>query len=321
MPKRILVIFIAIIFTSNITFGQQNPQFSQYIFNQIYFNPAVTSLETSPKIQFLHRSQYLGYVSNFDKGGTLSTESLSFQLPLLKLNSGVGVVIVNDQAGLQKNQQLKFTYSKNFKLRAGVLSTGVYAGMYNKSFDNSFRPREGNDPLLPGDGFSQIKPDLGIGAYFTAKSYFAGLSINNITSPKFDYGLINGKSVINRNLNVIAGLNLPINKNIELKPSIILRSDLQSYTLEGGILANIGTKYWLGASYRRQDAAIIMAGVNLLKENALRLGVAYDIVTGLSNVKSASSAEIMASYVIGASSKAQKIITKLPIIRTPRYRH
>lgn len=322
MPNRILVLFFVIILFTKNTFGQQNPQFSQYLFNQIYFNPAVTGFDEAPRVQLIHRSQYLGYESNFDKGGTLNTQSLTFQLPLIKSNSGVGIVIINDQAGLQKNQQVRFTYSKNFKLRQGIFSVGASAGMYNKSFDNNFRPRENSDPLIPSEGINQMRPDLGLGVYYTAKSYFGGISLNNINNPKFDFGTAEGKSIINRNVSVLAGLNISINKNIELKPSFLLRTDLQTYTMEGGIIANIGTKYWLGASYRRQDAAILMAGVNLMKDNNLRLGMAYDIVTGFSKVKSASSFEIMASYLLGGgSSKTKKMLIKNPIIRTPRFRH
>jgi type IX secretion system PorP/SprF family membrane protein len=321
MPNRILVLFIVITFNSKLTFGQQNPQFSQYIFNQIYYNPAVTGIGNTPKVQLFHRSQYIGYESTFDNGGSLTTQSLSFQMPLLKSNSGVGVVIVNDQAGIQKNQQFRLTYAKNFKYKQGVISIGGSAGMYNNSFGSGFRPRETNDPLIPAEGFSQIKPDFGIGVYYTAKSYFGGLSLNNLNNPKFDYGATNGKSEINRNLTLIAGLNLPVNKNLEIVPSILVRSDFQTNTYEGSILAKIGSSYWIGGSYRHQDAAIIMAGINLLKDKNLQLGMAYDLVTGLQKVKAASSVEIMASYAIGGGSKTIKPPFKSPIIRTPRYRH
>jgi type IX secretion system PorP/SprF family membrane protein len=319
MPNRILVIIVSFILFSKYSFGQQNPQFSQYIFNQIYYNPAVTGNELAPKITLLHRSQYIGYVSNFDNGGTLTTQSLAFQLPLTKLNSGVGIVIVNDQAGLQKNQQVKLSYSKNFKLKQGVFSVGVSGGIINKSFAEGFRPRESGDAQIPGGGISQFKPDLGLGVYYSTKSIFAGLSLNNITNPTFDYGTTNGKNIINRNAVALVGLIVPISSTIELKPSILVRTDLQTYTAEGGLMANVG-KYWLGASYRKQDAAIIMAGLNLMKQNALKLGFAYDLVTSNTKAKSSSSIEILASYVLGGA-KPPKIQTKVPIIRTPRYRH
>jgi type IX secretion system PorP/SprF family membrane protein len=322
MPNRILTLIFVICLLPKVIFGQQDPQLSQYFFNQLYLNPSVASVEAAPKVQLLHRSQYIGYSSNFDKGGTINTQLLSFQMPLSKSNSGVGLVIINDQAGLEKNQQVKLSYAKNFKTQGGVLSLGASAGFYNKSFDNSFRPREDGDPNIPSEGFSQLKPDFGIGVYYNAKSYFGGLSIDHITNPKFDFGATNGKSIINRTVNGIIGFVVPVSPSIELKPNILLRTDLQTYSIEGGLIANVGTKYWVGANYRRQDAAVILAGVNLMKDNSLRLGAAYDLVLVEKNIKSASSIEFMLSYVIGnKTAKSPKIPQKQPIIRTPRYRH
>ena len=322
MPNRILSFIFFICLLPKVIFGQQDPQLSQYFFNQLYLNPSVASVEVAPKVQLLHRSQYIGYTSNFDKGGTINTQLLSFQMPLSKSNSGIGLVIINDQAGLEKNQQVKLSFAKNFKTQGGLFSVGVSTGFYNKSFNNNFRQREGDDPNIPNEGYSQLKPDFGIGMYYSAKSYFGGLSIDHLANPKFDFGASNGKSVINRTVNGILGFVVPVSNKIELKPNILFRTDLQTYSIEGGVLANLGSKYWVGANYRRQDAAVILAGVNLMKDNSLKLGAAYDLVLIEKNIKSASSIEFMLSYVIGnKTEKAQKIPPKQPIIRTPRYRH
>lgn len=321
MPKSVLTILL-LISVARISFGQQDPQFSQYYFNQQYYNPAEVNSENAPTIQAIYRSQYVGYASNFDNGGTLNSQLVSLQMPVSKLKGGIGIVILNDQAGLQKNQQLRFSYAKNLKVSTGTLSLGISAGFYNKSFNNNFRPRETNDPNIPTDGYSQFKPDFGIGIKYTNRYYFGGISINHLNNPKFDFGAANGQNIINRTINGIIGLNLPINSKIEIVPNLLFRSDLQTYNIEGGLLANIGSKYWLGANYRNQDAAIVVAGVSLLKENSLKLGFSYDFVTQNQYIKSASSFEIMARYVLtGKSVKTEKIPMKNPIIRTPRYRH
>jgi type IX secretion system PorP/SprF family membrane protein len=320
MPFKILFIYFLIIYSPTLILGQQDPQFSQFIFNQLFYNPSISSTENNPKVQLIHRSQYIGYQSNFDKGGTLNTQLLSFQMPLAKLNSGIGLVIINDQAGLEKNQQVRFSYAKNFKLNAGMLSLGASAGFFNKSFLNNFRPREGGDPNIPTEGFSQLRPDFGIGINFDSKYYFAGIGINHINNPSFDFGASNGKSIINRTISGIVGFVIPVSSKIEIKPNLLLKSDLQTTSIEGGLLANIGSKYWFGANYRKQDAAIVLAGVNLLKDNSLKLGLSYDFVTSEKYIKSASSFEMLASYSIGKSSKKPKTPPKRPIIRTPRYR-
>ncbi len=322
MLNRNLIFILFSILFPKFLFGQQDPQFSQYFFNQLFTNPAVSSSESTPKVLLIQRSQYTGYQSNFDNGGTLNTQLLSFQMPLLKSNSGIGIVVINDQAGLEKNQQLKLSYAKNFKITGGIFSIGASTGFYNKSFDNNFRPREANDPNVPANGFSQLRPDFAIGMNYESKNLFGGLSINHITNPKFDFGATNGKSIINRTVIGILGVNLPVTPKLILKPNILLRTDLKSTIIEGGLLANINSKYWLGANYRSQDAAILLAGINLLKENALHLGLSYDLVTMQKNIKSKSSFEILASYQLGKKGpNSIKTQTKSPIIRTPRYRH
>lgn len=322
MTKRFLTLISLFSTISRLAYAQQDPQFSQYIFSQQFYNPSVVSTESLPKVQLLHRSQYIGYVSNFDNGGILNTQLLSFQMPLLKSKSGIGIVIINDQVGLEKNNQVKFSYGKNLKIATGFLSVGVSAGFYNKSFSNDFRPREGSDPSIPAGGFSQIKPDFGFGVNYSNKFLFGGISINHINNPKFDFGASNGNNIINRNLIGLFGLKLPMNSKIEISPNLLFRSDLLSYNIEGGVMVDIGNKYWGGVNYRKQDAAIFMAGLSLMNNNALKLGLAYDIVTNQTAIKSNSTLEIMASYVIGNKNpKAQKVPPRVPIIRTPRYRH
>lgn len=322
MAKRFLALISLFFCNSELAFTQQDPQFSQYIFSQQFYNPSVVSVESSPKVQLIHRSQYIGYVSNFDNGGILNTQLLSFQMPLLKSKSGIGIVIINDQVGLEKNNQVKFSYGKNLKIASGSLSVGVSAGFYNKSFSSDFRPREGSDPSIPVGGFSQIKPDFGFGVNYSNKFLFGGISINHINNPTFDFGAINGNNIINRNLIGLFGLKLPVNSKIEISPNLLFRTDLLSYNIEGGVMVNAGNKYWGGVNYRKQDAAIFMAGLSLMNNNALRLGLAYDIVTNQTAIKSNSTLEIIVSYVIGNKNpKTPKMPTKIPIIRTPKYRH
>jgi type IX secretion system PorP/SprF family membrane protein len=322
MRNVILILILFIITKPNCSLGQQDPQFSNYFYNQQYYNPSVVTNESLPKIQLLHRSQYLGYISNFDEGGTLNSQLLSAQMPLAKAKAGIGLIIINDQAGLEKNQQLRFSLAKTLKTTNGNFSIGVSAGFYSKSFSDKFRPRESNDPSIPVKGFSQLKPDFGIGAQYSSRFLFGGIGINHLNNPKFDFGGKDGNSIINRNFTGFFGLNLPVNTKLEIKPNLLFRTDLQTTNLEGGLLAELGNKYWMGANYRSNDAAILLIGANLMKNNSLKIGAAYDIVTSKKAIKSSSSIEIMASYILGTkSAKVAKPQSKMPVIRTPRYRH
>ncbi len=314
----LLVFYFGLIFK---TICQQDPQFSQYIFNQQFYNPAVVNTESQPVVQLLHRSQYIGYASNFDLGGVLNTQLLSVQLPILKLKSGLGLLILNDQVGLEKNQQVKISFARDIKISKGALSIGLSAGFYNKAFNENFRPRETGDPNIPNGGISQIKPDFGLGINYTSKYIFGSIGLNHLNKPNFDFGVSAANNQINRTINGIFGVQLNLSEKISLKPNILLRSDFQDYNIEGGLLADINRKYWAGLNYRKQDAVILMAGTSLMNNNALRIGAAYDFVIENTAIKSGSSFEILASYLIGKTkNNKQKVSPKIPVIRTPRYR-
>jgi type IX secretion system PorP/SprF family membrane protein len=315
---RKIGIFLLLFVAGNI-FAQQDPQFSQYIFTQNYLNPAAAALGNSQTIQVLHRSQYLGYAGSFDPTGVLKTQLVSAQMPL-GTNQAIGLNLVNDVAGAQSNQNAKISYARLLKVAKGKLSVGVSAGIFNRGINNDLRPREAGDNNVPV-GFSQIKPDLGIGAYYEAGDYFIGIAANHLNSPSFDFGTNNGKSVLNRTMSFLVGANMNAGPNVILKPTIQIRSDAQTLTYDTGLLAEIKNKYWLGGSFRNQDAVSALAGLSLLKNNTLKLGFAYDLITSNASLKAPGSIEALVSYAIGTGKKDTKVNTPKPIMRTPRFRH
>ncbi len=52
--------------------AQQDPQFSMYMYNPLYYNPAAAGSEGVSRLQITHRTQYLGYQPTIasDGGGT-----------------------------------------------------------------------------------------------------------------------------------------------------------------------------------------------------------------------------------------------------------
>ena len=87
-----------------------------------------------------------------------------------------------------------------------------------------------------------------------------------------------------------------------------------NYSLEGGVRATLDDKYWIGANYRHQESVSGLLGVSFAKDNALRLGGAFDIITINQAARAFSSYEIMLSYRLPKPG----LLTR-PAIRTPRY--
>jgi type IX secretion system PorP/SprF family membrane protein len=73
MAKRLLFVCIGLVSMTLRGSAQQDPQFSQYMFNTIYYNPAFSGVEGLTKITALHRSQWLGYTPTYGDGGAPTT--------------------------------------------------------------------------------------------------------------------------------------------------------------------------------------------------------------------------------------------------------
>ena len=81
-------ILIVLTLWSGTLLAQQDPQFSQYMFSSLYFNPAYAGTEGVTKLTAFHRSQWLGYQSTYDDGGAPTTQLITFSTPVLRLKIG-----------------------------------------------------------------------------------------------------------------------------------------------------------------------------------------------------------------------------------------
>ena len=145
------------------SFAQQDPQFTQYMFNTLYYNPGYAGVEGVTKLTAIHRSQWLGYQPTTGGGGAPTTQIISLTTPIFKLNSGAGLYVVNDRLGPQTNQEVQASYAYHLGIKDGKLSLGVRAGVFSQTINASlYRALQNPDPALPSGNSSQIRPDLAV---------------------------------------------------------------------------------------------------------------------------------------------------------------
>jgi type IX secretion system PorP/SprF family membrane protein len=298
------------------SFCQQEPHFTQYGQNLFYVNPAASGMENKTLVQAIYRNQYLGYNSDFDKGGTVQTQLMTVNMPMAPLKGGLGLSLYNYQfsKGIA-DQSLSLSYAYQHKLRTAVLAIGTSVGLINKSLNGELlRPRDQDDPLIPNSNVSKSNLDLGFGVMLSNPTYNLGLSIKHFNKPSFE--LANGdKNQLNPTLNLSGSVLYGVSYTLDLSPMFLIRSDLKTISPEAGLVATYNSKYWLGANYRYQDASSILVGGSFLN-NSLRISYALDLVTFGTETKSQSSHELLLSYSISAPRSGKK-----SIIRTPRYRY
>lgn len=313
---------LLLVFCSGPLLAQQDPQVSLFMFNQLYYNPAAAGSEGVSRFQLTHRTQYAGYQATSDPGGALSTQIFSYNMPLASIKSGIGIYAFNDASGgPQTNQSIQASYAYRLALKNGTLSVGVQGGLYTMSLNyDLFRYDDQGDALIPTGKIGQSKPDVGAGIYYNTTDYWVGVSMKHLNQPSFNLGTEVGTNPLERSTFLTAGYKLGLGYDLDIQPSILYqysnRAGLPASSFNINLLATYQTRYFVGFSYRQQDAPTAMLGVSLLRNNALRFGYAIDFVTGTRTAKSPTSQEIQLSYALPAPDGRKK-----PIIRTPRFRY
>lgn len=324
MRKNLQFLIIILLLTASWSvFGQQDAQLSQYMFNPLYINPAAAGTDGVMRFQLHYRNQWSGYQTSYDGSGSLGTQIFTASLPLNGLHSGLGIQFLNDKTPSGSGyQNMLLSYSYQIGLRNGsVISLGVKGGFHTKTFDSRFRAGESGDPIVDAVSktINETKPDLSFGILYKAENYQLGVSFNHANTPKYGFGVSRtSEYALKQVLNVTASYDYYLSDEVKLSPTALWRSDFSSSTLEGGAIVTYSEKYWVGGTYRLNDAGIIIAGLSMLRGNALRLGYSLDLTTVGNLAKSPTSHEILLSYAL----PAPKLFggKKTPI-RTPRFRH
>ncbi|MBO0948105.1 PorP/SprF family type IX secretion system membrane protein [Fibrella forsythiae] len=302
-------------------FGQQDPQFSLFPFAPTFYNPAAAGSEGLTRIQLIYRTQWAGYQTSGGAGGAPTTQLLTANLPLTRLNSGVGIYAFNDAIGPQANQSVQVAYAYRLPLKSGTLAFGVQGGVYNKSIDYSdVIVRDPGDPLIGTGKVSQMQPDVSAGIHYNTVDYWVGVSLFHLATTSYKLGTAQGINPLSRTAYLSAGYRLGVSYAVDVQPSVLYKYSTepgpQASSLDLNLLATVNNYFFFGAGYRTGEAITGMAGINLLANNALRLGLSGDLTTVGTSAKRPASYEFMLSYALPAPNTSKK-----PIIRTPRFRY
>jgi type IX secretion system PorP/SprF family membrane protein len=297
--------------------AQQDPQFTQYMFNNLFITPAYAGVDGVTQLTAIHRSQWLGYQSSFGDGGAPTTQLISFNTPIYKLKSGFGAYITNDQLGPQNNMEAQAMYAYHLGIKENKLSFGIKVGMYSQSISGKhYRYIQEGDDLIVSGKESQVRPDLGIGLMYRTEKYYAGFGINHLLKSQFNFGINQARNALENHLNFTAGYYYEVNFDLKLNPTVLIKTDFKEYSFDLGVIATLKDKMWAGISFRQSEAANVLLGYSFLKDKSLRFGYAIDVIVKDKDAKENFSHELMLSYQLPVTVNSGK-----KVVRTPRYRH
>lgn len=320
MRKLFFYIWLGVLFfNSNIVKAQQDAQFSYYMKNMLFYNPAFAGSEGITQISLLHRTQWAGYASTFDDGGAPQTQVLSMTTPIYKFSSGFGAHIVNDNLGPLNNLDVQLSYAYHLGIKKSKLSFGMRLGVFSQSIDfDQYRALQPDDPFLASKSGkeSQIRPDLAMGVFFRSEKIYAGASFNHLLKSEFDFGSNEIRNALENHAYLTVGYMHNVNFDLKLSPSMLVQTDLNEYSFVIGGLAYYKDTMWGGASFRQGDDINILLGYNFLKDQSLSFGYSFGYVIANQDAKQPTNHEVILSYQLPVNPGTGK-----KVVRTPRFRH
>ena len=252
------------------SYGQQDAQYTQYMYNTVSVNPGYAGSRGHISIAALHRSQWVGL------DGAPTSQTFNIHSPIGYRGVGLGLSIVNDEIGptSETNFDVDFSYTV-WTSTEGRLSFGLKASANLLDIRFSELNQYSTDPTLQQDIDNRLSPNIGAGVYYHTNKFYLGLSVPRFleTTHFQETNLSTAKEQMN--LYLITGYVWDLNEFVKFKPTLLTKV-VTGAPLQVDLSANfmLNDKFIIGAGYRWDAAISAMAGFNI--SNKFLIGIAYD---------------------------------------------
>ncbi|WP_410548836.1 type IX secretion system membrane protein PorP/SprF [Aureivirga sp. CE67] len=271
-------------------FAQQEPQYTQYMYNTMVVNPAYAGQRNVLSISGLYRSQWIGI------SGAPETQTFGIHSPLRNEKIGLGLTVVNDKLGPANQLYVNGNFSYTIDLNENdlKLSFGVKAGFDYLKTDWS-KGKFKNPDQVYEENINQYSPSVGAGLYLHSEKWYVGLSVPSFLTTKHfrenEYAV--GKERLHYYL--IGGYVFDLSNNLKFKPSTFLKA-VSGSPLTVDLSANflIYDQFTVGAAYRWDDSVSGLVGFQMSKD--FFIGYAYDYSTTELRHYNDGSHEVMLRY-------------------------
>nr|WP_240409115.1 type IX secretion system membrane protein PorP/SprF [Flavobacterium psychrotrophum] len=284
-------------------FAQQEPQYTQYMYNTLTVNPGYTGSPGVLQANLLHRTQWVGI------SGAPQTQAFSIHSPWSEYyeHIGVGLSVVNDRIGPSDEVFADGNFSYALKMGdEGKLAFGLKAGVRVLSIDWSRgRYYQEGDPLLNKNINNKINPSIGAGLYYYTDTWYAGVSVPNFMQNNYYDDVQETVRADRLHYYVIGGYVFDLSENVKFKPAVLgkivtgapITADFSANFLLQEVLT-------LGAGYRWDDAVSGLLGIQVSRN--FFVGYSYDYsVTDLNKYNNGSH-EFMVRFEVAPKTKRIK---------------
>lgn len=285
---------LAFLLLATLSFAQQDPIYSQYLFNPLIVNPAYAGLNNRFNGSVGYRTQWIGLE------GQPQTINATLHTSLLQNKVGAGLVFSNDQIGSMSTTEVNAAFAYKLQLDKSVFSFGMQAGVQNfNSSLNGINPFDQDDDLfLNGERGTRI--NLGAGLALKSEKFFVGLSVPRLLPTTFKSG--NQEfDLYNQHLYLMGAYIHHLNEHIRLKPTVLLRGVKGApASVDIAMNLNFNAIHTAGIFTRNFNTYGVMLQT-LLKEQ-YRFGYVFELPTGKSVGTQFTTHEIMLGIQLSAFS-------------------
>jgi len=289
---RLSVITILLLLFSFDGVAQQDPMYTQYMYNTLSVNPAYAGSRDALSLTGLFREQWIGI------DGAPSTQSLVMHSPIYNDNMGLGLSVVNDRIGPIHQTLLFADYSYSIQTTDNAkLAFGLKAGVNLLQADlTALHSNQGGDQAIYNVD-NRLLPNVGVGVYYYSDKGYIGLSAPKLLQQRiasYDNGSLT-EDVERRHYFLIGGYVFDLSENVKFKPSFLVKA-VQGAPLSVDLTGNFffNDKFGVGLAHRFDDSFSGLLQYYVTPQ--FRIGYAYDFtMTELRHYNSGSH-ELMVGY-------------------------
>ena len=288
MKKLYLVALVVFSITMDLQ-AQQDPHYTQYMYNMNVINPAYAGSKENLSIGMLYRKQWV------EIEDAPTTATFSGHAPVGK-NVGLGLSVISDKIGPVEENNIYGDFSYTLQLGGEhKLAFGLKAGLTLHQVclftDINHTLPDQNDPAF-AENTSNSYFNLGSGLFYYTNKYYLALSVPNMMKSKhLDFNGREFGSEVSHYF-ITGGYVFDVSENIKFKPFFMMKSAFNAPTsldLSTNFLFN--QKFEAGITYRLEDSFGAM--INYAISPNVKLGYAYDHIVSDLNVTTPSSHEIV----------------------------
>lgn len=220
-----------------------------------------------------------------------------------KLKHALGGQLLGDEYGAFRKVSFSGTYALHLPLSSKVnLSFGTKIGISNNTFiaDRAQVLDQATDKTyldFTANATNRNILDIGVGMYLYSEKFFFGIAGDQLTTNMVSFGNSSSNFDPQIYLNATGGVKLKVNDHLTITPAFLVKyMNPAPISIDASIQFEYQKRFWIGATYRNQDAIVGMCGLNI--NRLVKIGYSYDYNISRFNQNSAGGHELVLGIML-----------------------